>query len=52
MTLRMNRPERMNALGMELRAALSDAWCEFRDSNELEVAIFTGTAARSAPART
>ena len=43
MTLRMNRPERMNALGMELRAALADAWNEFRDSNELEVAIFTGT---------
>ena len=43
MVIRMNRPERMNALGMELRAALADAWCEFRDSNELEVAIFTGT---------
>jgi enoyl-CoA hydratase/carnithine racemase len=43
MTLTINRPERMNALGMELRAALADAWCEFRDSSELEVAIFTGT---------
>lgn len=43
MTLRINRPDRMGALGMELRAALADAWCEFRDSNELEVAIFTGT---------
>jgi len=39
----MNRPERMNALGTELRAGLSAAWCEFRDSPELEVAIFTGT---------
>ena len=43
MVIRLNRPERMNALGTELRAALADAWCEFRDSNELEVAIFTGT---------
>ncbi|HEV7821376.1 MAG TPA: enoyl-CoA hydratase/isomerase family protein, partial [Burkholderiales bacterium] len=43
MVLRMNRPERMNALSTDLRAALADAWCEFRDSNTLEVAIFTGT---------
>jgi enoyl-CoA hydratase/carnithine racemase len=41
--IRMNRPERLNALGSELRAALADAWCEFRDSRELEVAIYTGT---------
>ena len=43
MVIRMNRPERMNALGSELRAALADAWCEFRDSATLEVAIFTST---------
>ena len=43
MVIRLNRPERMNALGQELRAAMADAWCEFRDSKELEVAIFTGT---------
>jgi enoyl-CoA hydratase/carnithine racemase len=43
MVIRMNRPERMNALGQELREALAEAWCEFRDSLELEVAIFTGT---------
>ena len=43
MVIRMNRPERMNALGTELRALLADAWCEFRDSTELEVAIFTGS---------
>ena len=43
MVIRMNRPERMNALGVELRQAMAEAWCEFRDSNELEVAIFTGT---------
>lgn len=43
MVIRLNRPERMNALGQELRAAMAEAWCEFRDSRELEVAIFTGT---------
>lgn len=43
MVIRMNRPERMNALGSELRGLLADAWCEFRDSRDAEVAIFTGT---------
>ena len=43
MVLRINRPERMGALNTELRLALAEAWCEFRDSKELEVAIFTGT---------
>jgi enoyl-CoA hydratase/carnithine racemase len=43
MVIRMNRPERLNALGQELRADLAEAWCEFRDSDQFEVAIFTGT---------
>src|SRR5215210_4999730 len=43
MVIRLNRPERMNALGTEMRAALAEAWCEFRDSRDLEVAIYTGT---------
>src|SRR5918992_4313004 len=43
MVLRINRPERMGALNTELRLALAEAWCEFRDSRDLEVAIFTGT---------
>lgn len=43
MVIQMNRPERLNALGTELRAALAEAWCEFRDSRDCEVAIFTGT---------
>jgi enoyl-CoA hydratase/carnithine racemase len=43
MVLRMNRPERLNALNSELRIALAEAWTEFRDSRDLEVAIFTGT---------
>ncbi len=43
MTVRLNRPDRMNALGTDMRNQLADAWCEFRDSADLEVAIFTGT---------
>lgn len=43
MTIRLNRPDRMNALGTEMRNLLADAWCEYRDSKDLEVAIFTGT---------
>src|ERR1700693_6402522 len=40
--VRMNRPERLNALSHEMRTKLAEAWTEFRHSNELEVAIFTG----------
>jgi enoyl-CoA hydratase/carnithine racemase len=43
MVIRMNRPERLNALGQELRGLLAEAWCEFRDSDQLEVAVFTGS---------
>ena len=43
MVIRMNRPERLNALGQELRAGLAEAWREFRDSDALEIAVFTGT---------
>lgn len=42
MVVRLNRPERLNALGSELRAALGEAWREFRDSPDLEVGIITG----------
>jgi enoyl-CoA hydratase/carnithine racemase len=41
--IRMNRPERMNALGSEMRAELAAAFSEFNDSKDLEVAIYTGT---------
>ncbi len=41
--VRMNRPERLNALGGEMRTLLAEAWIEFRESRDLEVAIFTGT---------
>ena len=43
MVVRLNRPERMNALGSEMRAQLAAAWREFRDSRDVEVAIYTGT---------
>ncbi len=43
MLIRINRPERLNALGQEIRTGLAEAWCEFRDSDQLEVAVFTGT---------
>ena len=43
MIVRMNRPERLNALGTELRSGLADAWRDFRDDPDVEVAIFTGT---------
>jgi enoyl-CoA hydratase/carnithine racemase len=43
LVVRMNRPERLNALSHEMRSRLAEAWTEFRHSKELEVAIFTGT---------
>ena len=41
--VRMNRPERLNALGNAIRKELAEAWCAFRDTDDLEVAVFTGT---------
>ena len=41
--VRMNRPEALNALNFELRMGLDEAWTEFRESRDLEVAVFTGT---------
>ena len=40
--VRMNRPERLNALNHELRWELAETWNKFRHDNDLEVAIFTG----------
>src|SRR5689334_9571009 len=40
--VRMNRPERLNALSHEMRTELAETWTEFRRDSELEVAIFTG----------
>ena len=41
--IRMNRPERLNAMGKELREQLAQQWSLFRKNPDLEVAIFTGT---------
>src|SRR5690348_4888611 len=40
--VRMNRPERLNALNHEMRSRLAETWTQFRHDEELEVAIFTG----------
>src|ERR1700740_2360998 len=43
LVVRMNRPERLNALSHEVRTELPEAWTQFRHDDTLEVAIFTGT---------
>jgi len=43
LVVRMNRPERLNALNHEMRTQLAETWTEFRHNDGLEVAIFTGT---------
>jgi enoyl-CoA hydratase/carnithine racemase len=43
LVVRMNRPERLNALSHEMRSRLAETWTEFRHSNQFEVAIFTGS---------
>ncbi|MBL0897603.1 MAG: enoyl-CoA hydratase/isomerase family protein [Reyranella sp.] len=43
LVVRMNRPDRLNALNHEMRTELSRIWNEFRHSKDLEVAVFTGT---------
>jgi enoyl-CoA hydratase/carnithine racemase len=43
LVVRMNRPERLNALGYEMRSRLAAVWTEFRRSGDCEVAVFTGT---------
>ena len=43
LVVRMNRPDRLNALNTELRQMLAETWTMFRHSSDLEVAIFTGT---------
>lgn len=42
-TIRLNRPERMNAMGYELRLEMAKAFTAFRSDPELEVAVLTGT---------
>ena len=40
--IRMNRPDRMNAMGRELLVDLAKAWIEFRDDPEAFIGIITG----------
>ena len=42
LVVRMNRPERLNALSQEMRTRLAETWTAFRHDNDLEVAVFTG----------
>jgi enoyl-CoA hydratase/carnithine racemase len=42
LVVRMNRPERLNALNHEMRSELARIWTEFRHDPVLEVAILTG----------
>ena len=41
--VRLNRPERMNALGTELRRGMARAFTTFGENPDLEVAVLTGT---------
>ncbi len=43
MIVRLNRPERLNALSAVIRQGMAEAFSEFRDNDGLEVAILTGT---------
>ena len=42
MILTLNRPAQRNALSPEMLVRLCEAWHEFRDTNDLRVAILTG----------
>ena len=37
MLIQLNRPERMNALGVELRTELAAAFTEFKDNPDLQL---------------
>ena len=43
MVITLNRQDRLNALGFQLRSEMADAFIEFRDNPQLEVAVLTGT---------
>jgi E-phenylitaconyl-CoA hydratase len=43
----INRPERMNAIDPDTSQELLSAWSDFRDDNELWVAVFTGAGERA-----
>lgn len=41
--IRMNRPERLNAMGQQMLGELAEAWNDFQNHASLRVAILTGT---------
>lgn len=43
LTIRLSRPERLNALGREMRSQLAAAFTTFHEDDGLEVAILTGS---------
>jgi enoyl-CoA hydratase/carnithine racemase len=43
LVVRMNRPERLNAMGAEMLQMMAEIFTDFRESKDLEVAILTGT---------
>jgi enoyl-CoA hydratase/carnithine racemase len=43
----INRPERMNAIDPQTSAEMHEAWCDFRDSDDLWVGILTGAGERA-----
>jgi enoyl-CoA hydratase/carnithine racemase len=45
--VRMNRPERMNAIDPQTSAELHEAFCAFRDNDDLWVAVLTGAGERA-----
>jgi enoyl-CoA hydratase/carnithine racemase len=42
-TIRLNRPERLNALSPEVLATLNAAWLEFAANTDIRSIVFTGT---------
>jgi len=41
-TMTINRPERLNAISMELAYRMEEAWVKFRDDDDAWVAVVTG----------
>ena len=42
-TIRLNRPERLNALSTVIRKGMAEAFNRYHEDKDLEVAILTGT---------